>query len=159
MHVKGANPKRKLVRAYRRLFTDEKELFLVDANERSITHKFAEYIQIEFPDYNVDCEYNRTGLEIKKLFSLSLNKKIKIDDTNGDTVYPDIIVHRRSKPDNFIVIEAKKSNNATGSARDKKKLRLYKVELGYKYAYRVTFRVSDISASFLDFESMIEEIF
>ncbi len=30
-----------------------------DINERSISHKLAEYLGYEFPNYNVDCEYNK----------------------------------------------------------------------------------------------------
>lgn len=32
-----------------------------EVNERTIAHKFAEYLQKQFPDWNVDCEYNRMG--------------------------------------------------------------------------------------------------
>ncbi len=35
--------------------------YLLDimVNERTITHKLAEYLQEHIPEYNVDCEYNR----------------------------------------------------------------------------------------------------
>jgi len=30
-----------------------------DINERSISHKLAEYLSFEFPNYNIDCEFNK----------------------------------------------------------------------------------------------------
>jgi hypothetical protein len=42
-------------------FKNEFDLIDVDANERSISHKLAEYIQKHTSDWNVDCEYNRDG--------------------------------------------------------------------------------------------------
>lgn len=38
----------------------EKERYLLEnnANERSLTHKLAEYLNLEFQDFDVDCEYN-----------------------------------------------------------------------------------------------------
>lgn len=116
--------------------SDENEaLFEVDANERSITHQLAIHLTRHFPEYDIDCEYNRNNLEPKKLDGLK--KTIDSDDLNATTVYPDIIVHRRRKSDNLIVIEAKKRN--VPLEFDRQKLKLYKSELGYKYAYLITF--------------------
>lgn len=42
-------------------------LLEIKVNERSVALKFAEYLQIEFPDWNVDCEYNRDNSLIKRL--------------------------------------------------------------------------------------------
>lgn len=41
----------------------EKEALLVEYKvaERALTHKLAEHLQLEFPEYNVDCEYNKIG--------------------------------------------------------------------------------------------------
>ena len=38
----------------------DKDSYLLHHNiyERSITHKLAEYLQYNFPNFNVDCEYN-----------------------------------------------------------------------------------------------------
>ena len=69
-----------------------------NAQERAITHKLAEYLQIEFPGWEVDCEYNRHLDKIKRR-------------ADGSSFNPDIIVHRReSDRYNLLVIEAKKSN-------------------------------------------------
>jgi len=37
----------------------DKYLLDNDLNERTITHKLATYLQEEFQEFNVDCEYNR----------------------------------------------------------------------------------------------------
>lgn len=112
-----------------------------DANERSITHKFAEHLKNYFPTWNVDCEYNRDGNNIKRLNLEPLIKKVNSDDDKGETVYPDIIVHERGKENNLLVIEAKKDNNSTVEAvkLDKFKLSKYKSDLGYKFALFITF--------------------
>lgn len=114
-------------------------LLVASATERSITHRMAIYLEEEFPEYDVDCEYNRNGLETKKLESYK--KTINSDDTDGVTVYPDIIVHHRGTKDNFIVIESKKTSNTNQD--DKEKLLAYKTDLSYTHAFFVKFPVGD----------------
>lgn len=80
-------------------------LLRLDANERSMTHKLAEYLQREFRNWTVDCEYNRLGDETKRM-SRDRNDLVPKGDTNAQTVYPDIIVHRRNSKENLLVIEA-----------------------------------------------------
>ncbi|MBI3841566.1 MAG: hypothetical protein HY295_00180 [Thaumarchaeota archaeon] len=77
----------------------KQDLFLLknDAQERSITHKFAEYLQQEFSDWHVDCEYNRNLGKIKRR-------------ENGSGFNPDIIIHIRETYNDFLIIEVKKSN-------------------------------------------------
>lgn len=147
--------KEKIIKAYKLLLKNNRYLLENNLHERTLTHKLAEYLQLEFPEYNVDCEYNRNGLEPKKLESLI--EDIKSSDDTGKTVYPDIIIHNRNTNDNFIVIEAKKSNN---TADDKKKLKAYKTDLKYKYAFAVKFWVgSDCSKyDFNNLDDLIEEI-
>lgn len=131
-----------LHRAYLELLKNDFTLLLFDVNERSITHRLAIYLEKYFPDYHVDCEYNRNGIgsRPKTLNSLAYElKNISPEDTNAKTVYPDIIIHRRGIPEGYVVIEAKKSNNSTDF--DQRKLRAYKTELGYKYAFSVIFPV------------------
>ena len=148
--------KDKIIRAFWLLLEIDKHLFIVDANERSLTHRLAMYLQSEFPDYHVDCEYNRNGIDPKQL--PYFKKQIPTDDTNALTVYPDIIVHHRGTENNFIVIEAKKTTN--GNRDDIKKLRAYKDELNYSYAYFVLFPVGDAFTRFDDsmFDEFIQEI-
>ena len=121
----------------KRLIARDADLFEADANERSISHRLAIYLEEEFTGWNVDCEYNRDGHEPKRL---QLNPEmIKSDDEQGTTVYPDIIVHQRGKPKNHLVIEIKKCN---GGSRDQdlRKLRALRKELGYAFALFLRFR-------------------
>lgn len=68
-------------------------LLVKGVNERSIAHKFAEYLQEQFPDWNVDCEYNRKGIKPKKLEGIRECDQHR----NTNRVFPDIVVHQRNK--------------------------------------------------------------
>jgi hypothetical protein len=104
----------------------EKDMFLLknDVNERSISHKLAEYIQQQFSEYHVDCEYNRVGnLTVDEEYfnkKLRLYKNIKC--LNGETVYPDIIIHKRGQKNNLLVIEIKKIKDKNRVLDDYKKI-------------------------------------
>jgi hypothetical protein len=157
--------KQKVLQAFEAFIKDEFDLLKVNANERSLTHRLAIHVEREFPDYHVDCEYNRQGQCPKKLDEF--RKTIDSDDTTGVTVYPDIIVHRRGTKTNFIVIEAKtsKHNEACEApigvcACDRCKLRAYKHDLGYQHAFYVVFPVGHELRTFtLDkIEQYIEQI-
>ena len=58
------------------LFIDH-DLLGIDANERSITFRFAMYLQQCFPGWTVDCEYNRDSIEPKRLRHLELIQTAK----------------------------------------------------------------------------------
>lgn len=49
------------------LFINDDYLLENNLNERTITHKLAEYYQKLFPNWNVDCEFNRNLGHIKKI--------------------------------------------------------------------------------------------
>jgi hypothetical protein len=156
MNNKEVMVKIKIMIAYRKLLKNDSHLLEVDANERSITHRFAIYLEDEFPNYNVDCEYNRNGLETKRLNLLK--KEICSDDTNGVTVYPDIIIHHRGTKDNFIVIEAKKTTTNNNN-NDKEKLEAYKNDLKYRHAFFVNFPIKEDFSNFNgNFDNYIQEI-
>jgi hypothetical protein len=95
--------KKKVYVCIRQLFKNNLHLLEIGANERSIAHKLAEYLQQQFSDWHVDVEYNRHGTEIKRF-----SKKI---------VYPDIIVHLRNTDSNLLVIELKCSKRSYNSNR------------------------------------------
>lgn len=101
-----------------------KKLIEVDANERSMTHKFAECLTPLFPEWDVDCEYNRDGYEPKRI---GLDPQpIQSNDEQAHTVFPDIIIHHRGKTgreNNLLVIEAKKNADQAAEESDG-----YKVE-------------------------------
>ncbi|RTL28096.1 MAG: hypothetical protein EKK47_16710 [Burkholderiales bacterium] len=87
----------------------ERDLHLlnVDASERSMTHRLAVHLIEQFPDHDIDCEYNRDGFDVKRLELAE--RAAKDDDVEAVTVFPDIVVHRRGhNDDNLLVIEVKK---------------------------------------------------
>lgn len=144
----------KIKNAYLKLLKNDSHLLKVDANERSITHRFAIYLEDEFPDYNVDCEYNRNGSIPKKIKVISVNS----DDINGVSAYPDIIIHHRGTKDNFIVIEAKKTTTNNNN-NDEEKLKAYKNDLKYRYAFFVEFPVKNNFSNFNgNLDNYIQEI-
>jgi hypothetical protein len=117
-----------------RLFANDILLLQSDVNERSLSHKLAEYLQFEFNEWNVDCEYNRKGHDDPKRLNLRM-ENISTDDTEARTVYPDIIVHHRKSDDNLLVIEIKKSTNRDNGERDREKLQEYISQLNYRYGF------------------------
>jgi hypothetical protein len=133
----------KLNRAIQKLTERDLELFARDVNERSITHRLAMYLQQEFPEMDVDCEYNRYDFETKWLDFYPPDTKT--DDTEARTVFPDIIVHKRGpKGPNLLVIEAKKSTNKDADL-DHEKLKAYKSNehLSYEHAVFLVFRTGN----------------
>jgi len=168
------------------LINNDGYLLYKNINERSITHKLAEYLQNLFPEWNVDCEYNKNIDLLKDLDPRELllkmanyleevfpNQNIRRDDIysreeisdlvrqlhnpeklkyiegldiyvflldiDGEeelqTIYPDIIIHRRGTHENHIVIEAKKTKNRSRKARlyDLAKLAILVSSSNYNY--------------------------
>jgi len=118
----------------------DKILLEINANERTITHKLAVYLQQSIPDFNVDCEYNRFEDFVKKM---TLPKdKINWADTEAKKVFPDIIIHKRGiQEDNLLVIEVKKSSNINSGDFDRMKLHKFLQE-PYNYAYGLFLRIN-----------------
>lgn len=112
------------------LFKNDAFLFESRANERSIAHKLAEYLQQQFNGWHVDCEYNRHGLNPKRIpgiESCEVEKSSKL-------VLPDIIIHHRDTDDNLIVVEIKSRKNKEGDECDNAKLIAFTNQNGdYKY--------------------------
>jgi len=125
-------PGEAVARALSELLDNDHDLLGVDANERSITFRFAMYLQQHFPDWTVDCEYNRDGIEPKRLGHLELYPDS--EDDEAKTVFPDVIVHRRGTRNNHLVLEFKKSTSRIDRQIDLRKLWGYKQQLGYEHA-------------------------
>lgn len=142
--------------ALRKLYEKDEYLFLVNANERSITHKLGMYLEDKFQGFDVDCEYNKNGQYPKKL--VQFRTQVDSDDTDGVTVYPDIIVHHRGGTDsnaNLMVVEVKKSTNPND---DVQKLKCYKNELEYQYAVfiRLVMNVESVKGSYSHMIEIVE---
>ncbi|HWO56406.1 MAG TPA: hypothetical protein VNN55_02445 [bacterium] len=115
-------------------FKCESDLLVRESSERSITHKLAEHLQAYFPEFKVDCEYNRHGSEVKRL--RNHGEPTTSNDLGVRSVYPDIVVHERGRDSkNVLVIETKKSSSRQPHEWDCNKLKeftgtLFRYEIG-----------------------------
>jgi hypothetical protein len=115
--------------AIEKLMINDAELLDINVNERSVSHKFAEYLQQKFTGWHVDCEYNRK-MRDRKTLNVSYDN-VTDDDIDAKSVFPDIIVHHRQTDENLLVIEMKKMGMDT--SKDEAKLKAF---TGSEYAYR-----------------------
>jgi len=94
--------KRKINVVIDTLFARDTQLFDIEASEWAISHRIAVYLEKHFEGWNIDCEYNRVGLD-------GTTKH----DAAGGYKRPDVIIHHRGmihKEHNLLVIEVKKNN-------------------------------------------------
>jgi hypothetical protein len=117
-----------------------------DVNERSITHHLAIQLGRQFPNWDVDCEYNRNHDLTKQLHLPKRKQRISADDLHATTVFPDIIVHRRSTDLNMVVIEVKKSTNHEDDEWDRCKLMGFQQQLNYRLAVFIRFSIGNEAA-------------
>ncbi len=119
--------KEKTNKAINNVLEKDKILLKINSSERSIAFRLAIYIEKEFPGWNVDCEYNRDGVQPKKLRCGSKRKKF----------LPDIIVHKRITSKNLLAVEIKKSEYLLSSIEVKAdKIRLKFLTSDKKYDYK-----------------------
>ncbi len=134
------DPGAAIAQALDTLLAQDRHLFEVDANERSLTHRFGMYLQDALRSWHVDCEYNRNGPDPKRYLQLlELVKQLaahgEVDDTEGNTVFPDVIAHRRDTADNYLVMEFKKTSSQVGDAVDFQKLEAFKHDPRLRYSF------------------------
>lgn len=142
---KFADTKWKIEHSISKFMEYDSFLLKENANERSITHKLAEYLQQEFIDWNVDCEYNRMvngDSNDPKRIHLPV-EDVRSNDTEAKTVFPDIIIHKRNKRKNLLVIEVKKKlNNRIDCKYDHLKLKTFtSPQFGYSFGLHIIFHV------------------
>jgi hypothetical protein len=120
----------RIERSVLRFIERDYKLLVSDANEDSISARIAQNMEPEFPEWDIDTQYNRFGIGIKtKLINISKEKfleyrrrgiapnfRISIEELYGNPesapVFPDIIVHKRNEEfNNHLVMEVKKLNN------------------------------------------------
>lgn len=113
----------------------ERQLFKINVGERSLTHRLALHLEPLFPLWDIDCEYNRVGVDGDPKKIMALRQKIGYSgydcspedadcEAEAITVFPDISIHRRGKSnlsDNLLIIEVKKSS---GKDKEKDKIKL-----------------------------------
>ncbi len=113
----------------------EKDVFLIKnvLHEGTLSHKLGCYLQNQFPEMDVDCEYNKHEVG---------TKMIVINDKEEE-IRPDIVVHRRGDDsNNLVVIEVKKE----GSRKERdwavtKLTELTRKDGKYQYKYGVLVEV------------------
>lgn len=154
--------KRAVDESLEELLDKDEELLIHNANERSISHRLAMYLEQKVrdfeTDYDVDVEYNRVIGENGETEDIRDSKRVKYDefssecrgrkitdgDTNAQTVFPDIIVHRRGSNEyNLLVIEVKKTSSSYSEKCDKEKIERYRCDLGYENGLFLRLKVGD----------------
>jgi hypothetical protein len=110
----------KLVAALKEFYAREAFLFEQDLGERTLTHRLAVQVERQFPDFEVDCDFDRLGPRTLKLPHGSI---VSTDDHLGKSIYPDIVVHQRRVPKNHIALEVRKAPNHQPLEHDRHKLR------------------------------------
>ena len=118
-----------------RFLDEESQLLINNSSEQAITHRLAVLLESEFPEWDVDCEYNRDQNTVKRLM-YAISPNLAVEERN---VVPDVIVHKRMTSNNLLVIEVKKSTNPEPDERDIAKLNAFKEQLGYQEALFVRF--------------------
>jgi len=131
------------------LWKQDQSLLILDAHERSICFRLAVYLAEQFPEFDVDCEYNRNHAEESyqkrvrntELIDFVERQRPRLGNEDGLMILPDIIVHIRDKPMNLLVVEAKKISSQIPEDKDLLKLQALKEELGYRFARFIKFDV------------------
>ncbi len=98
--------------AVNKFYSRDSKLLEINSSEWAIAHRIAIYLETEFEEWNVDCEYTRMG-----------DDGSTKHNTEGIYKRPDIIIHHRGKPEkthNLLVIELKVNNS---TENDYQKLR------------------------------------
>lgn len=114
----------------------EKCILEIGVNERSLTFKLAGQLEKQFSGWDVDCEYNRAIDEVKRLVPLGA-VETKASDRDAISIFPDIIVHKRKKNINILVIEVKKRGHSNAVGLDLDKIKLSGMTGDGKYKYIV----------------------
>lgn len=111
---------------------NDRHLLEFNLSERCIASRLALYLQDEFPEFNVDIEYNRDGATPKRL---GLPEGCANFNEDGEAlVVPDVIVHRRGHAGpNVLVLELKKTTNPEPRDCDRERVRALREQLGYEF--------------------------
>lgn len=126
----------RVIAAVELLLRTDDYLFEVGVGERALSHRLGIYLEANFDGWHVDCEYDRDGVDPKRIVGGSGN-----DADEGSRVLPDIVVHRRGPGPNLLVLELKKSSNREPDDRDFAKLRAYASQLKYTHGVFIRFLV------------------
>jgi hypothetical protein len=123
----------KVVGAVSDFYVRETHLLEKDLGERALTHRLAVAVEKQFPEWSVDCDYNRLGERSWRLPKASI---VSTDDELGKSIYPDIVVHHRAIPENLLAIEVRKASNHQPPEHDRHKLCAL-TDPHFWFAYRI----------------------
>ena len=99
---------------------DKDSLVGVKVHEAAISHRIAVYLESLFPEFDIDCEYN-------KHYDGTFKK------SDGVRIRPDIIIHNRQVLDAVAIFEIKKSGPDSKLGKsDIQKLKRAQKNLEYK---------------------------
>jgi hypothetical protein len=140
---------KKFLKALTNFYLRDVKLVEYKVAERALTHKLAEHIQREFPEYDVDCEYNKVGEgDPKRLGRFMYETQGGRSNTchrdcdrcrrNKCVIFPDIIVHHRGKSENLLVVEAKTAWSERSRKKDFKKLQGLVNSEEYQYSLGIS---------------------
>ena len=143
--------KARVKKAIQNLKESDLYLFEHNASERSIIYRFAMWLEVEFLEWCVDCEYNLSPpdnwADIRARYAdvEARRKEREATKSSEDEIvsfYPDIVVHQRGKKENLLVIEVRKSSVFEEIQFDITKLRTYRHDknLEFKYALLIRFQ-------------------
>jgi len=114
----------------RRLYSRDYSLIERGVHEMALTFRLGMYLQKAFPQYDVDCEYNRNVREPKRTPY----------NAQGHSTRPDILIHRREQnfPTNLVLLEAKRVGDHI-SPYDLRKVRyfVHGDRVGNPYRYQL----------------------
>ena len=116
--------KRRILHCIEKIYENDSDLFDRNNYEVTISSKLAQYLFIEFKEYDVDCEYDKHINQEK--YNNELNQNIR----------PDIIIHKRGIDENNLVyIEIKTDHNRESRTFDCDKTKVMtKQDSEYKYS-------------------------
>lgn len=123
----------RLEQAIQSFLEQDRYLLENDLSERCIAARVAYHLQVSFPEFSVDVEYNRYG-DIPKRLNLPDDCANSLDDDGRALVVPDIIVHRRGPAGpNLLGVEIKKVGDRRGRGCDRERIRALRERFGYTY--------------------------
>jgi hypothetical protein len=119
--------KRRIKHCVDLIYENDSDLFGRGNYEVTISSKLAQYLFLEFKDYDVDCEYDR-----------HIDNEKRVDILNSN-VRPDIVIHKRGTDShNLAYIEIKKEQNVSSREHDFDKISAMTVHNGeYNYSIGV----------------------
>lgn len=123
----------RVVSALQEFYARETHLLEKDLGERALTHRLAVYVEMQFPGWEVDCDYDRLG---ERTLRLPKGSIVSTDDHLGKSIYPDIVVHQREISNTLLAIEVRKLSNHQPPEHDQHKLRAL-TDPHLWFAYRI----------------------